>query len=171
MWTGVGTVLTRLFRRAHQDVGSSQGGLVDRRQWAHALADEFQRRQFIDIQHVQGRVCYWRTFGDCWRATMRLCEHPHALWQGWLFRLVSRKGPRFVRVLEPHVTHRPRFIAPHASCMRVASALAFDCTKDQYMQGQWRVQRFTLIFTKYFSHNRMASLVVKEKPDARMIWR
>jgi hypothetical protein len=52
MWIGDRTVLTRLFRRAHQDLGPAQGGLVDRRQSEGTLADSFKRWHFIDIQHV-----------------------------------------------------------------------------------------------------------------------
>lgn len=52
MWIGVGTVLTKLFRRTHQNLGPSKGGLVDRRQWTCPLADEFERWHLIKIQHV-----------------------------------------------------------------------------------------------------------------------
>jgi hypothetical protein len=52
MWIKYRIVLTRMFRRAHQNLGPTKGGLVDRRQLESALADSFERWHFIEIQHV-----------------------------------------------------------------------------------------------------------------------
>lgn len=68
MWIGVETVLTRLFRRAHPDLGPPEGGLVDRRQLEGALAYRFECWYPIDIQHV-GVCSHWRAFWRRWSAT------------------------------------------------------------------------------------------------------
>lgn len=99
-------MLTRLFRRAHQDLGPAQGGLADGRQRARALADELERGHSVDIQHVQGVVYDWPAGLRRWRRYDEALRAPacSATGGGGLDFSPGKARWASFRVLEPHVT-------------------------------------------------------------------
>lgn len=97
-------------RRAHRRTTAGVHARAPVPAWAFHRYTIRARR----FQHIGGLFFF---FLGRWRTTMRLCEHLHAFWQGWLFRLLSREGPMVVSSSRSGTARHQdaRCIAPHAS--------------------------------------------------------
>jgi hypothetical protein len=90
---------------------------------------------------------------------MRLCEHLHAFSQGWLSKVLSRKGPSS-HVLEPHVTHQGQDSSRHTRRARASQPLRRSTARKTSVcrgNGACSMLYITLIS---ISHNHMASHIV-----------
>jgi hypothetical protein len=162
LWIIDRTVLTRLFRRAHQDLGPAQGGLTDRRQRARALADELERWHSVDIQHVHGVLYDWPTELRRWRRYDEALRAPACSATGGPFKLLSREGPMGVFSRSGTARHRDQDSPRHTRrCKGVASLCSFvRLYKSEHMQGRRRVQMSAPWLISYlYLDNTMASHV------------